>query len=354
MTRKIALLPILGSLMLFGVGCISFSSDGASTGADGGIYKSVNRGDEWTHKTSVLATGGEQKSIAGVNVSFITQDPQDPNAIYIGTADSGMFYSYDGGDSWQRPAQLSSGKVASIAVHPKDKCTIYATSANRLLKTEDCSRSWTPTYLDARTDRKTTSVLVDFFNPSTVWVATDGGDVLKSTDAGRSWTNQTTLRSAIRKMVMASSDSRKVYAATKSHGIWRTDDAGANWIDLSEEYEDFSGSKDFSDMAVGASDPAVIVMASRYGLIRSRDYGDTWESVDLLTPPNSTLLYSVAVDPKDANNLYYGTATTFYRSPNGGVNWTPKKLPTSRAATTLHVDNVNSNVLYMGVTKIKK
>ncbi len=353
MNKKIALIPLLGSLMLFGVGCISFSSDGTSTGSDGGIYKSANRGDQWTQKVSVPATGGEQKSIGGVNVVYLTQDPQDTNAIYIGTANSGMFYSYDGGDTWQRPAQLSSGRVASIAVHPKDKCTIYATSTNRLLKSEDCSRTWEPTYLDARTDRQTTAALIDFFNPSTVWVATDSGDILKSTDAGRSWANQITFKSAVRQLHMIASDSRRLYAATKSNGIYRTDDSGINWKELAEGYREFSGAIEFSDMALGVSDPAVVIMASRYGLIRSRDYGETWESVDLLTPPRSTIIYSVAVDPKDVNAIYYGTGTTFYRSPNGGVNWIPKKLPTSRTASVLNVDSANSNVLYMGVTKIK-
>jgi len=353
MNKKIALLPLLGSLMLFGVGCISFSSDGVSTSSDGGIFKSANRGDEWSQKVAVPTTGGEVKSIGGVNVAFLTQDPQDANAIYMGSTDSGMFYSYDGGDSWQRPAQLSSGRIASVAVHPKDKCTIYATSANRLLKSEDCSRTWSPTYLDARTDRQTTAVLIDFFSPDTVWVATDGGDILKSTDAGRSWSNQITFKSAVRELLMISSDSRRLYAATRSNGIYRTDDGGENWKELAPGYRDFNGAIEFSDMAVGVSDPAVILMASRYGLIRSRDYGETWESVDLLTPPRSTIIYSVAVDPKDVNAIYYGTGTTFFRSPNGGVNWIPKKLPTSRTATVLQVDSVNSNVLYMGVTKIK-
>ncbi|MFH1046758.1 MAG: YCF48-related protein [Patescibacteria group bacterium] len=353
MTKKIALLPILGSLMLFGVGCISFSSDGTSPNSDGGIFKSANRGDDWTQKVAVPATGGEQKTISGVNIATIVQDPQDPNAVYIGTTESGLFYSYDGGDSWQRPTQISTGRVASIAVHPKDKCTVYATSGNRLLKTEDCSRTWNVTYFDTRTDRQTTAVLVDFFNPDNVWVSTDGGDVLVSTDAGRSWVNSTTLKSAVREMLMVTSDSRRVYVATKSNGIYRTDDAGANWKELSKGYTDFSGAIEFSDMSIGVSDPAVIVMASRYGLIRSRDYGDTWESIDLLTPPRSTNIYSVALDSKDVNGIYYGTSTTFYRSPNGGVNWIPTKLPTSRTATVLLVDSVNSNVLYMGVTKIK-
>jgi len=355
MIKKLALLPVLGGLMLLGVGCISFSSDstGSGTGADGGVFKSANKGDDWAQKVAVPTTGSRQESIAGVNVSTIAQDPQDQNALYLGTAENGFFFSYDGGDSWQRPNQLNTGRINSIAVHPKDKCTVYVTSTNRLMKTEDCSRTWNATYIDTRTDRLTTAVKIDFFNPEIVWVATDAGDVLKSTDAGRSWTNMQTFKSSVMKLEMVASDSRRVYAATKSSGLWRTDDGGENWLELSKAYRDFKGAIEFYDLAVGVSDPSVVVMGSRYGLIRSRDYGATWEAIDLLTPPRSTIVYSVAIDPKDVNTLYYGTNTTFYRTPNGGLNWIPKELPTTRAATVLQVDNVNSNVLYLGVTKIK-
>jgi photosystem II stability/assembly factor-like uncharacterized protein len=353
MSKKIIFFSLLSSLLFFGVGCVSFSGSGLSSGADGGIFKSTDKGDNWTQKVAVSTASTDKQTIGGVNVVSIVQDPQDSNAIYIGTANSGLFYSYDGGDSWQRPAQLSSGRVASVAVHPKDKCIVYATSTNRLLKSEDCSRTWSVVYLDARLDRQTTTVVVDFFNPNIVWVATDAGDVLKSIDNGRSWSNSETFKSAILKMAIVSSDSRRIYVATKTHGVWRTDNGGDDWIDLSSKYDTFSGALEFFDLVVGKSDPAVVIMANRYGLLRSRDFGDSWEGVDLLTPPRSTLIYSVAIDPKDVNAIYYGTAITFYQSPNGGVNWIPKKLPTTRTATVLQVDNVNSSVLYMGVTKIK-
>ncbi len=352
MNAKRTLAILMGGLLLFGVGCVSFQTDGTPTGGnDGGVFKSSDKGEMWSQRVAVPTVDGQIRNIGGVNVVFLTQDPQDPNAIYAGTTDHGMFYSYDGGGSWFQPSQLSRGKVSSIAVDPKDKCTVYATSGNTLMKTTDCSRTWDVSYLDSRPERKTTFVLVDHFNSDIVWIATDGGDVLKSGDAGVSWTSMQTLKSPVMKLAMAVDDSRKVFAATQKSGIWRTVDGGENWEDLSEGYKEFSGAKDFVDLALGVSDPAVMVMASKYGLIRSTDSGNAWESIELLTPPKSALVYTVALDPKDVNTIYYGTATTFHRSTNGGVNWVPKALPTTRTATALMVDSSNSNVLYMGVTK---
>ncbi len=353
--RSLPLLIALGALLMVGAGCISFSSGGTgNSAADGGIFKTSDQGDTWTQKTAVPTTTGERRTINGVNVSFIVQDPEDPNALYIGTTDNGMFYTYDGGESWMQPDQLSRGRVPAVAIDPKHKCTVYVAVENKLLKTDDCSRSWTTTYLDARTDKHTSAVAVDFYNPGVVWVANDAGDLLRSTDAGASWTNVKSFQNPVLKLVMSPADSRVVFVATKANGVWRTADGGATWSDLSQGYKDFAGAKEFYDMAVGVSDANTVIIASKYGLLRSTDGGAKWDPISLLTPPGTTLIYSVAVDPKDTSNVYYGTSTTFYRSPNGGVNWIPKKLPTSRTATAMIVDRSNPQVLYMGVTRFKQ
>jgi photosystem II stability/assembly factor-like uncharacterized protein len=355
MNAKKTLVIIVGALLMFGAGCVSFQTDGTPSGGnDGGVFKTTDKGETWVQRVAIPTIDGSVKSIGGVNIVAIKQDPQDVKALYLGTIDHGMFYTYDGGNSWFQPSQLSRGKVASIAVDPKDKCTVYATSANKLLKSTDCSRTFDVVYVDTRAERKTTAVLVDHFDSNVVWTATDGGDVLKSMDAGKSWTSKQTFKSAVMKLMMSTDDSRRVFAGTQKSGVWRTQDAGENWEDLSERYREFGGAKDFFDMALGVSEPAVVVQASKYGLIRSKDNGDTWESIELLTPPKSSLIYSVALDPKDSNGIFYGTATTFFRSPNGGSNWIPKTLPTTRAATVLTVDSSDSSVLYMGVTKFNK
>jgi photosystem II stability/assembly factor-like uncharacterized protein len=198
-------------------------------------------------------------------------------------------------------------------------------------------------------------VAVDHFNPNIVWMANNAGDLYKSGDGGGSWALVKNFdNNPILKLAMSPTDSRRLYVGTKNAGVWRTDDGGGSWKNLSTAYAKFAGAIEFSDMALGVSDPNVVVLATRFGLVRSLDGGDAWDKIDLLTPPGTTQIYSLAVDPKEPANIYYGTATTFYRTPNGGANWVPKKLPTTRAATVLMVDAVNSAVLYMGVTRFKQ
>ncbi len=353
-TRLLTTLTIAATLLLTGVGCISIGSSTAGlSGGDGGLFKSTNKGDVWQQKVAIPTTTGERRTIGNASIASIVQDSQDPNTLYIGTTENGMYYSYDAGESWQQPAQLSRGRIPAIALNPKQKCTVYVAIENKLLKSDDCSRTWNVVYLDSRPEKFTTAVAVDAANPSVVWLANNGGDVERSADGGASWTSVKSFSNAVVRLAINNGNSQQIFVGTKVLGVWRSDDGGATWNDLSGRMKQFSGATDFYDIALGVSDPNTVVVANKYGLLRSTDAGNTWQAVDLLTPPGTTLIYSVALDPKDVNNVYYGTSTTFYRSSNGGVNWVPKKLPGSRTATVLQVDKMNPSVVYLGVTKFK-
>ena len=52
--------------------------------------------------------------------------------------------------------------------------------------------------------------------------------------------------------------------------------------------------------------------------------------------------------------IYYVTNTTFYRSLDGGINWSSNKLPTSRAGVKLLIDSKNPSIIYLAVRQIKK
>ena len=95
-----------------------------------------------------------------------------------------------------------------------------------------------------------------------------------------------------------------------------------------------------------------ILSASKYGILVSGDSGTTWQPLTLLTAPGRVDIFSVAVNPKKSEDLVYATATTFYKSNDGGRSWESKKLPTSRAASVLLVDAGDRNTIWMGTRKL--
>ncbi len=340
------------SLMLVGQGCIQITGTPGGSGTDGGVFRSADRGTNWQQKSS-LATVGTPRSFAGQNVTTMALDPSDKRAVYAGTP-GGLFFSYDGGDAWHGASALGAVNVTSVAVSPSDKCTVYAGTGNRVMRTRDCSRTWENVYFDPRPDARVTSVKIDHFDAAVVYAATSKGDVLKSADGGASWSPIHRFDAEIRQLLMTASDSRVMYAATRGRGLWKTTDAGASWTDLSPGMGDFAGALDNLILAEDVARGNSLVVASNYGLLRTVDGGSSWQPITLLTPSGSTVIYSLAVSPKDSNFIAYGTLNTLYRSIDGGAKWTTTKLPTTRAATTLLIDPANDATIYMGTTLFKQ
>lgn len=342
---------VLAGIILAGVGCIGIKQQ--TGGADGGVYRSPDKGDTWEHPVA-LPTAKGVGSIAGTDVVAIAFDPSDTKAIYLGTAANGLIYSYDGGTSWAQPAGVGAGRVSSIAVSPNDKCTVYAALANRVIQTTDCNRSYQIAYVDTRPDATVNTLIVDWFNPSQIYAGTETGEVIRSSDGGASWAVLKRFEDPVRKIVMSSRDSRTLLVGLKGRGVQRTTDAGATWVDLVRTFETFSTSRIFSDLVEVPGEERAYLHASRYGLLKTTDAGDSWQTVNILTPPESVTITSLAVNPQNGREIYYGTVNTLYRSMDGGVTWVTKKLPTTRGATALAVDPKNGNTIYLGVTKLQK
>lgn len=340
------------SLMLVGQGCIQITGTPGAKGTDGGVLRSVDRGTTWQSKSSV-ATVGAAKSFAGNDVTTIAFDPSDKKAVYAGT-EAGLFFSYDGGESWQGASSLGGVAVTAVAVSPSEKCVVYVGTGNRVMRTRDCSRTWENVYFDPRPDTRVTSVKIDRLNPATVFAATNKGDFLKSSDGGASWSPIHRFDTEVRQVLMAAADPRVMYAATKGKGLWKTTDGGAAWTDLSAGMGEFAGALDNMILAEDAARGDSLVIASNYGLLRTIDGGATFQPLTLLTPSGSTVIYSLAVSPKDSSFIAYGTVNTLYRSIDGGSKWTTTKMPTTRAATTLLIDPANDATIFMGTTLLKQ
>jgi len=340
------------SLLLVGQGCIQITGTPGAKGNDGGVFRSADRGTTWQQKASV-ATVGQPRSFAGNNVTTIAFDPSDKKAVYAGT-ESGLFFSYDGGDSWQGASSLGGVYIASVAVSPAEKCTVYVGTGNRVMRTRDCSRTWENVYFDPRPDTRVVSVKIDHLNAATIFAATNKGDFLRSTDGGASWSPTFRFEAEVRQILMTAADPNDMYAATKGKGLWKTTDGGMTWTSLSEGMGSFAGALDNMILAEDVARGNSLIVASNYGLLRTVDGGATWQPLTLLTPPGSTVIYSLAVSPKDSNFIAYGTINTLYRSIDGGAKWTTTKMPTTRAATTLLIDPLNDATIFMGTTLFKQ
>ena len=351
--KKVGLLILSTVLILTLSGCIRFQSDDVQQGAQGGVFKSNDQGLTWAPIQTISSPLPQKESIEGINVTTIVSDPQDNNAIYVGSETRGLFYSYDGGIGWNQFATFNTGHVRSIAVHPQNKCTIFASINNRILQSNDCSRTWQQVYFDPRTDAIIYTLAIDNFDPMIMYAGTGYGDVLKSEDGGMSWRTVHRVNTQI-VQILIGPDTRTVYVGTPFNGIYKTTDKGQTWTQIVDTiYNAGLDPGNLTNMAFDYKNN-VLIVSSLYGLIQTEDGGDTWTGIPLITAPNEVQVHSLAVNPENANEIFYGTDTTFYKTIDRGQNWIPQQLPTASKAQRLLVDPTNMNTLYLGFKKFQE
>jgi photosystem II stability/assembly factor-like uncharacterized protein len=347
--RSFLLAAPLCVLTLLGAGC--FGAPAPATGPDGGVFVTRDYGTKWD-QLKILNLGTKLGSIADVGTVSVAFDPQDPQAIYMGTTENGVLYSLDGGQSWQLAKGLSTGRVSAITVDAKDKCTVYVARSNQIHKTVNCGREWAEAYAHAKADTAITALVSDWFNPKILYAGTSQGDILRSDDGALTWRVLRRVEGArINSLALDPKDSRVMYVATQGAGVLKTVDGGANWVEYNrQQFQDYNNARSPHAVVV---DPMVtdrVYHLSKYGILRSDDGGLSWKALQLPTPPGEVDVKAFAINPKDSKVIVYASKNAIVMSSDAGVTWSSKKLPTKRDVPWLIFDSAAPQGLFLGTT----
>ncbi len=168
---------------------------------------------------------------------------------------------------------------------------------------------------------RSTAVTGIVAKPHTYYMGTTGGGVWKTDDAGGHWTNLTDKFldvGNVGALDVADSDPNVIYVGTGSacirgntsvgRGIWKSTDGGASWgfIGLPE-----TGA--IGEVIVHPGDPNLVYVAALghpfgknpdRGVFRSRDGGATWQKILYLS--DSTGAVSLAMNPANPREIYAG------------------------------------------------
>ena len=284
-------------------------------------------------------------------VSTIAIHPEDPNIIYIGAAQGGVWRTDDAGASW-RPLTDNECSLAmgSIALDPVEPDIIYAGTGEQhfsgdsyygcgVLRSVNGGLTWEHLGSDVfqrpgRGGARISRVLVDPVTAgsmnSTVVMAASTFGLFRSEDGGRSW--RLVLDGIATDVVMKPDDPTQLYAASfECDGgcagvIYRSVDGGSSWTAV---LQDVPGVWRIN-LAVAPSAPDV-VYASLYdgsdgapqgGLLmyRSDDGGETWRALEAAGGDCYEQCWydlTLAVHPDDPERVNLGTITLFL-SEDGG------------------------------------
>ncbi|NTU98398.1 hypothetical protein HGA64_00095 [Candidatus Falkowbacteria bacterium] len=352
---KLLALFVLVSTVLSGCSVQVAGSGGTATnsGSDGGVWRSDNKGTNWAQK-SVVIVNGRPSSFGSLDGSILALDPTDNKTIYFGGVAGGLYITNDRGESWERSTALGNVTVNGIAVDPTFRCTVYAAVDNKVMKTVDCGRAWNQLYFDNDPALKINALTMDPRDGSIIYIGTTRGDVLKSSNRGESWQAIGRFKDKVAEVKISPFDSKIIMVANVKRGLQLSVDGGATWEVLDKNLKDLGGANNFRELTFSTTKAGQVYLATGYGILKSPDYGKTWDKLDLLTPDSNIIINSLAVNPKNELELFYVTNTTFYRSSDGGKNWNSKKLPSSRAGASVIIDPVQPNTLYLTVKTLKQ
>ncbi|WP_439184320.1 GEVED domain-containing protein [Carboxylicivirga taeanensis] len=102
---------------------------------NGGLWKTVNYGKNWTPETDHFATN---------NTSCIEVCPANASILYLGTAeDEKIYYSHDFGINWEDRSSGIEGKIFDVHSDPNNAARAIAATASGIYLTTNSGLSWT-------------------------------------------------------------------------------------------------------------------------------------------------------------------------------------------------------------------
>lgn len=309
------------------------------------VAKSDDLGATWDYRSTGLAFEKDAGQTVQNVWNVMPGQASEPGVVYAGTQPASLFRSEDWGRTWAsvdglnkhetQPQWSGSGQgdsaLHTIEVDPRDPKHVFVSiSTGGAFVTKDGGKSWT---MFARNliaeDKRSVEWLGEMTKAFPDQPAPEGVDPLAVQE--------------MHKMRISASNPDRLWTQTHT-GVFRSDDAGASWHDVTEGLPSFHG----FGLGVGRSpDTAYVVPIAyagfydnfrvcdgQFAVWRTRDAGKTWDGLTngLPGPHDYQSVYREGMDTDglESEGVYVGTTNgAVYASIDGGDRWSrlPGTLP---------------------------
>jgi photosystem II stability/assembly factor-like uncharacterized protein len=289
---------------------------------------------------SVIEDGSVETGLEGRGARCLALDPRDPNTLYVGTSDEGIFKSENGGAAWEKLSGIEHPRVTAVAVSPTDGTVYAGTEPSALFVSRDGGISWrelegmrnlpsAPTW--SFPPRPWTShvraIALSYADPNLVVVGIELGGVLRSADGGETWQDQRSGAQADCHSLFAHPGAPELLYEAGGGGFAQSTDFGESW-----EGADWGMDLHYVwGLAADAEDPALVYTSAASGPGRAHGRGSSnatiyrrsgnerWRPV---LEGLSAFPYALCQDTQTPGTLYAGLGDgTILRTADAGANW---------------------------------
>lgn len=294
--------------------------------SDGGLYKSVNNGDDWIDLSNGLAIRQFYRiACAKTDANIITGGAQDNGTTF--RKSSGNWVDWLGADGMDA---IISPTNANIAIGTSQNGSIYKTTnggASYSGLTKPANGAWV------------TPLVMHPTNHDTVFGGWTG--VYKSVNGGSSWTliSGTTITSTMSCLAVASSNTKYIYGSVGST-LYRTADGGTTWTAA-------AAPSTITSICVSPLNPQKIWLttsATTNNVMVSTNMGTTFTYINTGLP--AVAARSIVVDNSTYEGLYVGMNIGVYYRNNINTSWV-------QHATNLPLVAVNEVELQLSSRKVR-
>lgn len=323
-----------------------------------GIYKTIDRGENWTRLSSGLPPIGENVGRIGLAISR-----SNPDVLYACYADDpgyflGVFRSSDAGESWTRTNDSGLENMYSnfgwyfgnIRVRPDNEDMVFVLGVT-LHRSENGGASWNEIGEDVHVDHHAL-----WFDPQQSFrflLGNDGG-FYRTLNNGNSFQDLNNFPAVqYYAGTYDASQPHRLYGGTQDNGTLRS------MTGAIDEYERIYGGDGFYTLVDPNNNNYVYAEYQYGGLGRSTDGGEdfSWALNGIDDSERRNWSTPVVFDPANSNTLYYG-AQRLYKSTNRAQSWMAISPDLTSGPgqgnlvfgtiTTIGISPANSNVIYVG------
>ena len=315
-------------------------------GAAGGVFRTTDGGLTWKAIFKHEATA---------SIGDIALAPSNPSFLWVGTGEAnirndvidghGVYFSPDGGRTWQFKGLADAGQISRIIVDPLNPQIVYAgvlghewaPNAERgVFRTTDGGKTWKKVlFVDDSTG--VADLAMEPGNPQVLfaamwharrypWTLVNGGDssgIYRSTDGGDTWKKLTEglPHGPLGRigLAIAPSNPNHIYAliGAKKGMLWQSLDMGKRWSAVTASHALDVRPFYFSRIIVSPDNENKIYCLSLW-LMESDDGGKTFHRADKGVHVDH---HAIWIDPKNPARIIQGNDGGAYLSTDDAKTW---------------------------------